>query len=262
MPPAYTKQNKNRAVLHLKPKNNTKRVQIKEKSLRHDKDKDPTQSDMQLSITNKTDMNTANDTNISAAHLELLARPLHNPPAPPSLENKVNTQAIDGFFYTNMLEDESINTVSNENSVSSPSSPTPNENGIWGQRPKLDLNVLTPKDMALITVKAFGREDISDYLLEVYLLALLEGLVLSLESRVTFLLTACVKVYVILRFAMFYPKNVTPIANGKALNHVSLLCTSKYCPVLLFYLYIWVQSYDQFPTYLKEVVFHGLETTV
>jgi hypothetical protein len=94
------------------------------------KDKGPTEPiDMQLSITNKTDMNTANDTNISAAHLELLARPLYNPPAPPFLEaistnreeNKINTEPIDGFFYTNMLEHETINTDSNENSFSSPS---------------------------------------------------------------------------------------------------------------------------------------------
>ncbi len=74
-----------------------------------------------------------------------------------------------------MLEDNAINNDSNENSSSSPSSPTPNEKGIWGQRPKLDLNVLTPKDMALIAVTAFGREDISDYLLEVSFNFRIEG---------------------------------------------------------------------------------------
>ena len=70
------------------------------------------------------------------------------------------------------------------------------------------------------------------------------------------------QISVILRFAMLFPKNVTPIANGTALNHVSLMSTSKYCPVLLFYVVVSIQSYDQFPTYVKEVVFHGLETTV
>ncbi len=153
---------------------------IKDKSLRHDKDKGPSASDMQLSITNKTDMNIADDSNGSATSLDLLPRPLYNPPPPPSLEaistkgdqNKMNTQSIEGFIYTNMLEHDAFNTDADEHSSSSFSSPTPNEKGIWGQRPKLDLNVLTQKDMALITVTAFGREDISDYLLEVYLLAL------------------------------------------------------------------------------------------
>ncbi len=153
-------------------------MQIKDTSLRHDKDKVPTQSDMLLSFSNETNMKTANDTNISDAQCELQARPLYNPPppAPPPLcaisttreETKFNTQSISGFSYTDMLANEDKIFDSNEHSFSSPSSPTPNENGIWGQRPKLDLNVLTPKDMALITVKAFGREDITDYILEVH----------------------------------------------------------------------------------------------
>ncbi len=86
----------------------------------------------------------------------------------------INTQIITGFSYTDLLGDANT-TETNENSFASPSSPIPNENGIWGQRPKLHLNVLTPKDMALLTVKAFGREDITDYLLEVHVLALLHA---------------------------------------------------------------------------------------
>ena len=173
-------QNKNRSFNHSKHKNNTKRVQIKENSLRHDKDKGPSESGILLPSPTAKDMNTANDSNTSVLQLELQARPLHNPPGPPSDgtpitthsgEMDINTQAIAGFSYTDLLGD-TDNTDSNDNSFASPSSPTPNENGIWGQRPKLDLNVLTPKDMALLTVKAFGREDITDYLLEVHLLLL------------------------------------------------------------------------------------------
>jgi hypothetical protein len=173
----------------------------------------------------RNDMNTANDMNTSTVQLELQARPLHNLPAPPSHgtttanrgEMKINTQIIDGFSYTDLLGD-ADNTDSNENSFASPSSPTPNENGIWDQRPKLDLKVLTPKYMALLTVKAFGREDITDYLLEVHLLALFHALglvlrrlsfVLRLEERVTFIFNSYMYVSVFHRCAMFYPKNDT-----------------------------------------------------
>jgi hypothetical protein len=61
---------------------------------------------------------------------------------------------------------------------------------------------------------------------------------------------------------MFFPKNVTPIANGTALNHVYLLYTSKSCPLQHFYVNVCVQSFDQYPTYLKEVVVHELGATV
>jgi hypothetical protein len=175
-----TSPNKNRTFNHSKQKNNAKRVQIKEHSLRHDNDKGPSERDIILSSPTAKDMKTADDSNTSVLQMELQARPLHNPPGPPSDgtpitthsgEMDINTQAIAGFSYTDLLG-ETENTDSNENSLAPPSSPTPNENGIWGQRPKLDLNVLTPKDMALLTVKAFGREDITDYLLEVHLLLL------------------------------------------------------------------------------------------
>jgi hypothetical protein len=71
------------------------------------------------------------------------------------------------------------------------------------------------------------------------------------------------QISVILRFAMFFPKNVTPIANGTALNHVSLMSTSnKSCPIHPFYFNFCVQFYNQIRTYLQEMVVHELATTV
>ena len=184
-----TNQNKNRSITNSTQKKNTKRVQIKNNSIRQDKNKGTSESDSLLPSPNAKDMTTDDGTNPSAVQLESSARPLHNPPGPlhnppgppshgtistKSAEININTQTITGFSYFDLLEDADGND-SIENSFGSPSSPTPNEKGIWGPRPKLDLNVLTAKDMALITVTAFGCEDITDYLHEVYLLAQLEG---------------------------------------------------------------------------------------
>ncbi len=67
----------------------------------------------------------------------------------------------------------------------------------------------------------------------------------------TFLFNACIYLSVFHRFAISYPKIVTQIANGKALNHVSLLYTSKYCPVLLFYVVVWVQFFHLYSYIFK-----------
>jgi hypothetical protein len=83
----------------------------------------------------------------------------------------IYTQVIEGFSYNEMLHRDDPN-EDNDGTPSNPSSPTPNENGVWGQRPHLDLNVLTPKDMSLITVTAFGRDDITDFISEVRLVTL------------------------------------------------------------------------------------------
>jgi hypothetical protein len=80
----------------------------------------------------------------------------------------IRTQVIEGFSYNEMLHRDDPN-EDNDGAPSHPSSPTPNENGVWDQRPHLDLNVLTPKDMSLITVTAFGRDDITDFISEVRL---------------------------------------------------------------------------------------------